>query len=485
MHQPPPRRARPEPLPSLGLRRAGLALLLLAATGCQGGSGILRRWSMQGDAGVAGPITSDELDDNRNLVAKWLNPQKGAQGAGAYSATLALGSGKADPETDKEITSAIDLFQQGRLPEAEKALAALEKKKSKAAIKLDDQGLETKDDGGKKDLWSRVKGAPVFAKAKKLEPAWGERVLYYLGECQYQQGKFVAANDTFEKLLNQYPGGPHREKAVAREFAIAEAWFAAGEDQAKENAKADAKTADGAPRDDGVRQAEWADHFNGRMPLIDVDGYALKAMEHVRQHDATGPLADRATLRIADHYMKKADYENASAHYDELLTSYAKSPLVEQAQLGSIEAKLKGYMGPQYDGEGLEKAKVLIKQTLTAFPNKPPEVRDKLYHDLDLIADQQAERDFLTGEFYKTTGFPGGAEFYFGKVQARWPKSAWAEKAKVEMATLAKAPRKKITPSKILTLPGAPDPNAMGNSMGSMATMPGGGMGGGQGMSGP
>ena len=43
------------------------------------------------------------------------------------------------------------------------------------------------------------------------------------------------------------------------------------------------------------------------VPLIDVDGYALKAMEHVRQHDPTGPLADVAALRIADHYFAKGD----------------------------------------------------------------------------------------------------------------------------------------------------------------------------------
>ena len=235
------------------------------------------------------------------------------------------------------------------------------------------------------------------------------------------------------------------------------------------------------PRRTRSRPWTWNDHFNGRLPTIDVDGFALKTMEHVRHHDPTGPLADDATLRIADHYFKKADYENSAAYYEQLIKDHPKSDLLQRAQLGFIDSEMKGYLGPQYDSEGLEKAGRMIRQTMTSFPDRPADVTERLYRDLDLISDQQAEISFHTGDFYKRTGYASGAEYYFGEVRARWPKSPWADKAKVEMASLAKMPRKKALPSKILTLPGAPDPNATGNSMGSMATMPGGG-GGGMGM---
>lgn len=458
MHEPRSRTAH--------LAQALLILSAVAMTGCQGGTGILRRWRMQDDPTLAKPITIDELGDDRNMIARWINPKAGRGSAVTLNATRALAPSKPDPETQAEITAAEDLFQQGRLDEAEKAFARLEKKKIKASVPLDVNGQAENNDG--KNLWQKVKGSPVFTKKRRIEPAWGERVLFYLAEAQYQQGKLVAANDTYERLLNQFPGGKHRDKAVEREFAIAEAWFAAGDEIKKEEAEGD-----------GVRQASWLDHFNGRMPLIDVDGYAIRAMEHVRQHDATGPLADKATLKMADHYFKRADWESASAHYDELIELYPKSPLIQQAQLGSIRAKMRGYIGPEYDAEGLEKARVLIRQHLTGFPERPAAVTDELYHDLDLISDQQAESAYKHGEFYKRTGYPGGAEYYFGEVAARWPKSPWAEKAKAQLALVAKAPRKEVAPSKILSLPGAPDPNAIGNSMGSMATMPGAGMGAG------
>ncbi len=476
MHEP---RSRNAPEPAAARReatRAGLMLAVLAvaaSAGCQTGPGVLRRWNAQSDPTLAKPIVADELGDDRNMVARWFNP-KAAASSRAFNAMTALAPAKADPETTREIAAAEDLFQQGRLAEAEKAFTALERKKAKASIAIDSDGGESKEAG---NLWSKVKEGQVFSKKRRIEPSWGEKILFYLAEAQYQQGKLVAANETYERLLNEYPGSPHKEKAVEREYAIASAWFAAG-DAAPKPAPADkaeaGSVAVGPAKDDGVTQVAWTDHFTGRLPLVDVEGYALRAMEHVRQHDATGPLAPVATLTIAEHYMKRADYENASAYYDQLITEHPKSNLLQRAQMGSIDAKLKAYLGPEYDSDGLEKAKQLIHQTMITFPQRDKATNDLLYKNLDLIADQQAAITYNHGEFYKRTGFPGGAEFCFGEVRARWPNSPWAEKAKVQMASLAKAPRKTVSPSKMLALPGAADPNAVGNSMGSQATMPGG-----------
>lgn len=472
--------------------RIGLVLAVLAAVasgGCQNGTGILRRWNAQSDPTLAKPIVDDELGDNRNMIAKWFNP-KATMNSRAFNAMTALAPTKADPETTREIAAAEDLFQQGRLAEAEKAFTVLEKKKTKASIPIDSDGNESKDS---KNLWSKVKEGQVFSKKRRIEPSWGEKILFYLAEAQYQQGKLVVANETYERLLNEYPGSPHKEKAVEREYAIASAWFAAGEDAPKPEPKGDPKSdpkggevADAPAKDGGVTQVAWSDHFTGRLPLVDVEGYAIRAMEHVRQHDATGPLAPVATLRLADHYMKRADYENASAYYDQLITEHPKSKLLQRAQMGSIEAKMNAYLGPEYDSDGLDKAKQLIRQTMATFPQRDKATNDLLYKYLDLIADQQAAIAYNHGEFYKRTGYPGGAEFCFGEVRARWPNSPWAEKAKVQMASLAKAPRKTVAPSKMLALPGASDPNAIGNSMGSQATMPGSfGGGGSPGSTGP
>ena len=235
--------------------------------------------------------------------------------------------------------------------------------------------------------------------------------------------------------------------------------------------------------------------------MLDTRGDALQALEHVRHHDPTGPLADDAVLRIADEHMGTKDFESAALYYDQLSTDHPKSPFLQGAQLASIDARIKGYLGPQYDGNGLEQARDLIKQTMAAFPDRPAG-NEKLYHTLDLINDQEAERAFVIGDYYQRTGKVISAEYYFGKIRQRWPKSPWATQAKTRLATLAKMPRKSSTPSKINIGRFAGDPfassggvngmngpnggmmNGMGmpGGMGGMGGMGGGGMGGPGGM---
>ncbi|MHC5539410.1 outer membrane protein assembly factor BamD, partial [Singulisphaera rosea] len=304
---------------------------------------------------------------------------------------------------------------------------------------------------------------PIIRKRKGTP--WGEKAQFLTAECQFQRGKLVAANDSYELLLRDYPGTEYRDRLVAREYANAERWLALDDPKAKAEQK-----------------PPWYSRFDGRRPLVDTQGNAIAALEHVRQHDPIGPLADDAVLRIADIHMGNGEFELAAMHYDQLSSDHAKSPFAQKAQLASIDARMKAYIGPEYDGGGLEKAREMIKQTMVSFPDHP-ENNEKLYHTLDIINDAEAERTYMIADYYKRTGKVISAEYEFGKVRHRWPKSTWAVKAKAELATLAKMPRKEIQPSKIMGMPNT-DPNSMQGAMGGGGGMGGMGMGGRGGMGG-
>src|SRR5262249_16595134 len=116
----------------------------------------------------------------------------------------------------------------------------------------------------------------------------------------------------------------------------------------------------------------------------------------------------------------------------------------------------------EYDGTGLEEAKVSIRRAMEMFPERQASTSDTLFHTLDLIREEEAKRAFERGEHYLWTGHLSGAEYYFGMVPARWPQSPYAAKAKEKLATIAKMPRKQTLPSKIMGRPGAMDPFAGG-----------------------
>jgi TolA-binding protein len=369
--------------------------------------------------------------DSQNLFERWTTPRMSpALNSNANSSsTLILGSNgwrpmaKAapNPKADAEYQSALKLFQQGDLAEAEKEFAKIAKKR---------------------------KGTP-----------WGENAQYYVAETQFQRKKYFYAHDNFELLHKEYPATEYLDKLVSREYAIAQLWLAQGD-----------------PKAPKTEQLPWTGHFDGSLPLIDTQGYALKALEHVRHNDPSGPLADDAALGIAEYYMKRNSYDDAALYYDQLIADFPKSPFQQKAQLASIDARMKAYLGPEYDTSGLEKARVLVRKTMDAFPEQQASF-EGLYHTLDVINAADAEKTFLNGAYYKKIGRVASAEYYFGKIPQRWPSSPWAVKAKTELAQLAKMPRKQSKPSKIILQPGSTDPYYSSGPMGGMGGMGGMGMG--------
>jgi outer membrane protein assembly factor BamD (BamD/ComL family) len=186
-------------------------------------------------------------------------------------------------------------------------------------------------------------------------------------------------------------------------------------------------------------------------------------------------LADRASFEIAEHYMKHRDYDSAALYYDQFIHEYPKSPLLQQVHLAAIQARLNGYLGPEYDSSGLVKAREGVRKTLKTFPERQASF-EGLYHTLDVINAQEAEKTYTVGMYYKHMGRVASAEYYLGEILHRWPDSEWALKAKTELAQLAKMPRTPSKPSKIIIPPGSVDP--FGSSGRGMGGMPGMGMGG-------
>ena len=410
-------------------RHASLAFLgLILATPARAGS--IADWFSAMKSPAPDTVNPEsDVATNGRLMSRWMTRDKSPFTSGSMGDTSVFYGDKgwdktkvaADPVSEAEFARAKKLFDAGNYPKAEPLFAALAKREIK-------------------------KGTP-----------WGAKAQFYLAETEFRREKYTAANDNFQYLLKKYAGeSEFKDRVIAREYQIAQIWLA-----------------DDDPK---ARPLPWRARFDGRSPLIDPKGYAIKTLEHVRLHDATGPLADHAALRTADHYHSAGDFEQAAIYYDQLLNDHAKSPLRERAQLSSIDAKIKGYIGPEYDSTGLDSAKETIQRTMAEFPEHQA-ANEQLYHTLDLINEQAAEREYNIGMYYLRAYKPASAEYQFGLVNAKWPRSKWAELAKVQLKKTAKMPREASVPSKIMTMPGAPDPGAMGGGQGGSGG--GSGIGGG------
>lgn len=423
------RRSRPTLAPR-GRRRlaAGLALLLPMAIAAEADAGPIADWFRRDKVDYSSGPPKPTGDQTSSLMGRWLTREvtphfsqiRGSSmkvGQAAWESTRVATS----PEVEAELDAAMKLYDAKKYAEALPRLSRIAASEGK----------------------------------KGTSPAC-QKALFHAAECQYQLRKYVDSNNSFEKLIRDNTGleSKYLEKATARQYEIAQMWLAA-EDPTRKPLPLSAR-------------------FNGQMPLADSDGHAVKILEQVRLHDIKGPLSDVAVLRLADHYHAVGDYESAALYYDQLVADHSKSPYRERAMRSSIDAKMKGYMGPRYDKTGLESARDMVKQTMASYPENQEGAKD-LYHSLDLINDEEAASDYEAGLYYVQAMKPTSAEYQFGRVIARHPKSKWADKARAEMAKLAKVPRKASLPSKIMTLPGATDSPVGGGGGGSGV---GSGMGG-------
>jgi TolA-binding protein len=456
---------------------AGLVFLALvsvaAAPGCS--TGPLGAWSLGRDKSLTRDVTKEE-----------------------YSDAVAGKSG--DGDRDRLMSRWLETGRDGtkEAPSPFRQLIGLEKKPKPVATDAEEAELKAAQELAKSGQYAEA--LPTFTRIARRNKGGdlAEVALFFKGECQFQQGDYVGAAYTFEELGKDFPTSRYLEKAVQREYAIGTFWLASidGLKLTPTPPAMPAAPAGGAKADGAVKLASTVpmpdptpvatphlpqaalgvrDHFTGTLPMMDVGGTAIRVLEKVRHHDPTGPLADDAVLLIARYHDANQSWDEASLKYEELITDNPKSPLVLTAQLESIDARIKSYVGPEYEGAGLEQARSMVEHALSTVPPDQTKMREHLYVTLDVLREQEAERAFIRAEFYRKLGRGTSAEYMFAMIPQKWPKSPWAAKAKERLSEIAALPRKESLPSKIMTLPGAPDPYTQGvspNGMGNNMSMP-------------
>jgi outer membrane protein assembly factor BamD (BamD/ComL family) len=81
-----------------------------------------------------------------------------------------------------------------------------------------------------------------------------------------------------------------------------------------------------------------------------------------------------------------------------------------------------------YDLRPVEESKKLLMTMQGAYPELAKD-REWAENQLKMMNLQQADRDFKIAEFYRRTGHPGSAYFYYELVIRRYPRTQFAEDA--------------------------------------------------------
>ena len=174
-------------------------------------------------------------------------------------------------------------------------------------------------------------------------------------------------------------------------------------------------------------------HTEQKKPLLDEEGRALQALEQVHLNDVTGPLADKALFLAGGVKFYREDYREAAHYFSMLVEQHKDSPLAPQAIELAIISKHMSTGGPEYDGRSVAEARLLVDSALRNYPELARDKSGFLERQLGAITFQQAQKDYMTAEFYRRTGHAGSAYFYYEIVRRRYPGSKFADLATERM----------------------------------------------------
>ncbi len=256
----------------------------------------------------------------------------------------------------------------------------------------------------------------------KLALPIADDALYYEAACQFYQNNLRAAEGTLRLYLKEFRNGSHADEANRRLFEIANYWL----DDTRQLMQAYEEKRQGKRY--MVLPVSYI-HWSKDMPFMDAEGHAIQCLEDVRLNDIGGPIGEKALFYIATIKFFHEDYKDADYYYTQLYEHYPNSSLAPKAIKQAIICKQLSTGGSCYDCRGVEESRKLIDVAARAYPQLMAKEQDWITRQLVSVNLQQADRDFNIAEFYRRTGHPGPAYFYYELVLRRYPNTEYADKA--------------------------------------------------------
>ena len=247
-----------------------------------------------------------------------------------------------------------------------------------------------------------------------------EESLFQIAECYFFADKYPEAFEAYEALLVDYKRSRYLDQAVARQFAIGRYWQKRYEKDPE-----------------SVLTPNLIDKTR---PFNDLQGSALRAFEKVRLNHPTGPLADDSLMATATANFLRRYYDDADYYYGLVRQEYPDSEHQYQAHVLGIQAKIRRYQGPRYEGTCLHEAKELIEQTMRQFASMSDKERARLQKLHAQVISNLALRDIEVAEFYEAKGFNGAARRYYDRVLQEFPQTREAAQAQEQFEEIEGTP---------------------------------------------
>jgi len=243
--------------------------------------------------------------------------------------------------------------------------------------------------------------AKVWIKANEKHPLMPQ-VLLLQGDAEVLRGNRYEALYSYEVLINNYPTSDLYIHTLEREYNIADALLR------------------------GYKRK-----FLG-MRIFSATDDAIELLDRIQDRQRGAPIAERAGLRVADHFYETGKFQEAADSYSDFLKRYPYSQYIRKAEIRRAESSLANFRGIKFDFTPLYDAREQFATVAENYKQSAAELQTRAIDDR--IYQLEGAKELETARYYWRAGRKNAAAYYYKRVMANWPNTAMANEARSEFA---------------------------------------------------
>ncbi len=234
-------------------------------------------------------------------------------------------------------------------------------------------------------------------RAYKASPEAAE-AQYFLGRVEEEDRDYYKAFLEYRKTLQVYPSTKRFEEILEREYRIGNLFL------------------------EGHKRKVF-----GMAALLPARDKAVEIFEAIA---TDGPFSDYGQLaqyKLGLAHLTLQTYEQAVNAFEEVVSRYPESPLVDDARYQIAVASLKGTFRPAYDQSPTNRAIQELQAFTRGYPTS--DLVEEATTRIGELHEQRAEHDFLVAQYYEDRRLPAAALIYYRTIVDRDPQTSWAVRA--------------------------------------------------------
>ena len=225
---------------------------------------------------------------------------------------------------------------------------------------------------------------------------------YYVGRCDEEDGDYYKAFLEYRKTIQTYPSSARFDEILEREYQMGN-YFLAGKKR----------------------------KLFGTAALIPARDKAVEIFQAIVDDGPFSEYGQLAQYKLGLAHLALHDYEPAVTAFEQVISRYPNSPLVDDARFQIAQASLKGTFKAEYDQSPTDLAIRELEAFLREYPES--ELASDAGTRLKELKERRAQHEYQVGQFYERRRHPASALIHYEGIVTRFPQTAWAPQAAVRI----------------------------------------------------